>query len=539
MNQLDAHRLGREEILRWVDSYAPGIVGNPWIPQWPLPRQLLLLGLHGAIDRGSRQTKVFQVLYGGAAGGGKSSALLMAMAQMAWLYPGFSGICFRRSYTDLVQPGALLDRAMQWWLPAGVHWAGQKSQFVFPNGSRVAMSYLWGPNDHLRYQGAEYHSTGWDELTQWASPAQYEYVGISRVRRTVDCPIPLRTLCTSNPGGPGHDWVKRSFVGGIDPVSGRPIVPENHYVPANLKDNPHLDRESYERGLSKLHPTVRAQLMDGNWDARDPGDYFRSEWFGPLLDPEVDTWPSRDCIRIRWWDLAASEGADAARTAGVRMARHRSGVRAVEHARMFRATPGKRDDLIVQTAQADGYGVVVGIEIEGGSGGYAQFLALEKRLREAGFKVAGARPVAMLTEREGKVLVRATGNRAAKAMRADPVASCLERGYQRRGEGGSTSSLLWGVDRGKAPSAQRDGILCFRGAWTQDFLDELIGFPQGAYCDLVDATTGAWAWLEAHPAGGSTAPGTLSEKPVTGPDRHPDDREDSASKQRSRPKWRQ
>lgn len=529
--QAEAHGLGRDAILGVVNELCPGVVGNPFIPHWPLPRQLLFLGLHRSAT-GKSTSRVFQALYGGAAGGGKSDALLMSMAQFAWLYPNFSGICFRRSYTDLIQPGALLDRAMKWWLPAGATWNGTSRMFKFPNGSKVAMSYLWGPHDHLRYQGAEYHATAWDELTQFTTSTQYEYVGISRVRRQDDCPIPLRTLSTSNPGGPGHDWVKKMFVGGTDPVSGKKLAAPHLYIPANLADNPHLDRVSYEAGLISLHPTIREQLLRGDWDARDPGDYFRTQWFGPLLDPIADAWPSKDCVRVRWWDLAASEKRDAARTAGVRMARHRSGVRCIEHAKMFRATPGTRDDLIVQTAQADGHSVVVGIEIEGGSGGLAQFLALEKRLKAAGFRVAGARPQSELTTAEGKLLVKATHARAAKAMRADPVASCLERGYQRRGESPPSGAAWWGLDANTEPHQQRDGIRIMAGAWTQEYLDELIGFPTGATCDLVDATSGAWAYLEAHPAG-STSPMAVSlpKKNFVSHDEHPDDR-DEPKKQR-------
>lgn len=517
MNQNAGSQTPEQSALAYL---IPGIIGNPYLPHFPTVPQLHFLAAH----LGHRGDQVFQALYGGAAGGGKSDALLMSMAQMAYLYPEFSGICFRRSYTDLIQPGALLDRAIQWWVPRGVHWSGTDKQFRFPNGAKVAMSYLWGPTDHLRYQGAEYHATAWDELTQWATAAQYEYVGISRVRRKADSRIPLRTLATSNPGGPGHEWVKRMFVGGIDPSTGERIRPRHLYIPARLADNPHLDREKYQAGLASLHPTVRDQLLRGDWDAREPGDYFRAEWFGPLLDPATDTWPSRDCIRIRWWDLAASEKPDAARTAGVRMARHRSGVRAIEHCRAFRATPGKRDDLIVQTAQADGHTVVVGIEIEGGSGGMAQFLALEKRLKAAGFRVAGARPAAQLTDREEQVLVKATHARASKAMRADPVASCLERGYQRRGEGPSTGAPWYGCDAGKPHDLHGDGIRIFAGPWTQEYLDELIGFPDGHLVDVVDATTGAWAYLEAHPAGSATPLPKSQKQSAPRDNQHPEDR---------------
>lgn len=515
----------QRQAVAAFEGLCPGIAGNPFVPHWPHPPQALFLGLHLTRPSG----RVFQALYGGAAGGGKSDALLMSLAQFAWRHGEFQAIAFRRTFSDLALPGALMDRAMAWWKPRGVAWSGDTKTFTFPSGARVSFGYLQDPSDHLRYQGAEFHQTCWDELTQFPLQSQYDYVGISRVRRREGSPIPLRTLAATNPGGPGHDWVSRLFIGGQDPVTGELLAPQHPYVPARIDDNPSLDRDAYVAGLMHLHPTVRAQLLAGDWHAREPGDYFRAEWFGGLLDPAVDTWPSSECIRIRWWDLAASENQDAARTAGVRMARHRNGVRAVEHARSFRATPGKRDDLIAQTAQADGHGVVVGLEIEGGSGGPAQFEALSKRLRAQGFRVVGARPRVggpELTDREKATMLRQPTNELGKAGRADPVASCLERGYQRRGECPNTGGPWWGLDEGRVVPEQRDGLRLFSGPWTQDYLDELEGFPNGARCDLVDATSGAWAWLEAHPFGGQVPARTVEKRarPAEVANVHPEDR---------------
>lgn len=526
---------GRKRILAAIEHVCPFVHGNPFIPHWPTAPQAMFLGLHMASGTGNDE--VFRALYGGAAGGGKSDTLLMAAAQYAWKFGEFAGILFRRSHTDLAQPGALMDRAMSWWLPAGASWDGTNKIFRFPSGAKVAMAYLASPQDHLRYQGAEYQYSGWDELTQWKTPSQYEYVGLSRLRRAKGSNIPLRTLAGCNPGGPGHDWVKRMFIGGVNPETGVYEPPKHRYVPAKLQDNPHIDQSAYMKGLMHLHPTVREQLLNGDWRAREPGDYFRAEWFGPLLDPATDLWPSSDCLRIRWWDLAASESKDAARTAGVLMARHRSGVRAVEHAKAFRMTPGSRDDAIVQTALSDGHGVVCGLEIEPGSGGPAQFYAIEKRLRAYGIKVVGARPGAPRTDSEGKTMLRQPSSESGKASRADPVASCCERGYQRRGEGRTTGAAWWEADAGLPASQQRDGVRLFMGPWTQDYLDEMEGFPDGARCDLVDATSGAWAWLEAHPAGASMAPriDTSLAKKANSMDQHPTDRDAAAAKT---PKWR-
>lgn len=495
----DREAAARETILRAFDEVCPNIHGNPFIPHWPHPPQQLFLGLH-LHRRPGQPSRVMQALYGGAAGGGKSDALLMSLAQFAWKHGEFQGIAFRRTFADLALPGALMDRALSWWKPRGVHWSGETKTFTFPSGARVTFAYLEHATDHLRYQGAEFHQTCWDELTQFPLESQYDYVGLSRVRRREGCPIPMRTLAATNPGGPGHAWVQKRFVGGMDPITGAPLHPEGLFVPARIQDNPSLDRDSYIEGLQRLHPTVRAQLLAGDWYARDPGDYFRREWFGDML-----TLDQVQAVHggqwIRWWDLAASEKQDAARTAGVQMVRLPRGLRVVTHAVAFRATPGTRDDRIVQQAKIDGFGCTVGIEIEGGSGGVAQFESLAARLKAAGYRAVGVRPRAPMTDREQKVMLRNPVSDTGKAARADPVASCLERGYQRRGECADTGGPWWGLDAGLTLGDERDGIRLVAGPWTQEYLDELTGFPDSATVDLVDATSGAWAWLEAHPAG--------------------------------------
>lgn len=493
----EAHAEAREQILGVFEQMFPFVRGNPFIPHWPLPAQAAFLGLHTSQGENN---EVFQALYGGAAGGGKSDALLMAAAQYAWKHPEFAGICFRRTYKDLTLPGALLDRALEWWIPAGVRWEATKGIFVFPSGAKVAFSYLSAPTDHLKYQGSEYQYSAWDELTQWPDDRAYDYVGLSRLRRPAKSTIPLRTLSASNPGGPGHNWVMNKFIGGVDPTTGTFEQARHLYVPARIQDNPYLDQQAYIKGLMHMHPTVREQLLNGDWSARESGDYFRRDWFGPFLDPERDKLDSRERIRVRWWDLAASEKLDAARTAGVLMSRSQSGARFIEHAVAFRKTPGARDDAIVSQAAIDGFDTYVGIEIEPGSGGLAQFEALEKRLRAAGYKAVGARPSSM-SDTEKRSVTRSASSDSAKAARADPVASCLERGHQRRGECEDTGGPWWGADRGKSVREEQDGLRIFLGPWVQAYLDEVEGFPEIPLKDMADATTGAWAWLEAHPFG--------------------------------------
>ena len=503
------------------DRLVPGILGNRFIPHFPHPKQAKLLGAHLRSPRG----EVFRCLYGGAAGGGKSDALLMAAAQFVE-FPHYRAILIRRTHAEMAKAGAIMQRAIQWWahLP-GVSWNGTDKIMRFPSGATIEFGYHGHPVDDGKFQGGEWHFVGFDELTHWPDPSAWEWLG-SRIRKAADDTIPLRQIATSNPGGPGHVWVKSMFLGGQDPETGATTPPRYPYIPATLADNPSLDRVSYQATLEGMHPTKRAQLLDGDWSARDPGDYFRAEWFGPLLDPEDQPVPPGS-IAVRWWDLAASTDTNNARTAGVRMVRLARGVRAVTHAVAFWKTPGDRDAAIIRQAKLDGPGTVVGIEIEGGSGGVAQFDQLRDRLRAEGFRVVGARPGAPLYGKEQERVIRSSVGDSGKEKRADPVASCLERGHQMRGECPETDSPWWGTEIGRDWGDASDGLRLYAGPWTQGYLDELEGFPDLTLKDQVDATSGAWAWLEAHPAGLSVPAVEVRKRvPAELQNVHPDERPD-------------
>lgn len=510
-----------------------GFAGNRLCPEHPHPKQL---AGHVISEGHDDKTGPFEMLFGGAAGGGKSSWLLQATSARAHKWGHYRGVVLRRTHAEMMKSGAILSRAMKWWLPQRVHWDGTNKVFRFPSGATVEFGYHDHVTHDAKFQGGEWHDALFDELTHWPDETAFEWLR-SRLRTADNDPLVRRLLGTSNPGGSGHQWVKERFVGGKE-IGGRVIVPRSFYLPSKISDNPSLDREAYIATLQDMHPTRRAQLLDGDWSAREPGDYFRVEWFGPLLDEE----PKRECVAIRWWDLAASEKAEAARTAGVRMVRLASGVRIVTHATAFRATPGKRDAKIVAQAKLDGRGTIVGIEIEPGSGGIAQFDALAMRLRADGYRVVGARPNAKLPDqtRDEKVMLSFNApSDKGKAARADPVASCLERGHQRRGECDPTGEPWWGDDRNRDLYQQRDGLRLVAGNWTQGYLDELEGFPDAKLKDLVDATSGAWAWLQAHPFGRSVAPDTRDPKPAAvAHDAHPDDRPDDDDARSPHGHWR-
>jgi hypothetical protein len=214
-----------------------------YIPHRPHPKQAEFLAL---------DTR--EALYGGAAGGGKSDALLMAALRYVHV-PGYTALLLRRTFADLAQPGAIMERARSWLAGTGADWNEQRKQFRFPSSAILQFGYMETANDRYRYQGTEYQFVGWDEVTQFPEqPYQYMF---SRLRKLAGVDIPLRVRAATNPGGIGHEWVRRRF---IDPGS-----PERPFVPALIDDNPSLDAESYRASLAQLDAATRAQLEHGVW----------------------------------------------------------------------------------------------------------------------------------------------------------------------------------------------------------------------------------------------------------------------------------
>lgn len=204
-----------------------------------------------------------EVFYGGAAGGGKSDWLLTAALEFVDV-PGYAAILFRRTYSDLALPGALMDRARLWLANTDAVWNEQTKRWTFPSGATLAFGYLDNAADVYRYQSAEFQFVGFDELTQFEE-GSYRYL-FSRLRRPASGPlaaVPLRMCSASNPGGIGHGWVKKRF-----PIDGEPRG-RRVFIPAKIDDNPHLDVDGYRASLSHLEPTLRRQLEEGDWQVAE------------------------------------------------------------------------------------------------------------------------------------------------------------------------------------------------------------------------------------------------------------------------------
>jgi phage terminase large subunit-like protein len=272
------------------------LVDNPYVPHLPTERQILFLEL-----------ECLDALYGGAAGGGKSDALLMAALQFATV-PGYAALLLRRTFADLKLPGALIDRSREW-LTGKAHWNAQEHRWRFPRGGTLQFGYADHVGDEERYRSSEFQFIGLDEATQFTEN-QIRFL-FSRLRRRVGIPVPLRYRLGTNPGGPGHEFVKARY---IDPGT-----PGKAFVPAKVADNPHIDQEQYLTSLAELDPLTRAQLVAGDWDAV-AGGRFRREWFGRhRRDPdspdfrrlfrggaEVERFKPAQCVRFQTCDPAAS-----------------------------------------------------------------------------------------------------------------------------------------------------------------------------------------------------------------------------------------
>jgi hypothetical protein len=218
-----------------------------FIPHVPTVRQATFLLLDAR-----------EALFGGAAGGGKSDALLMAALQYVD-QPGYAALLLRRTLADLSLPGALLERSQQWLANTAARWREADKTWTFPSGATLSFGYLDHPGHKYRYQSSEFQFIGFDELTQFGE-AEYTYL-FSRLRRTRGGKVPLRMRSASNPGGVGHDWVRRRFL--LEPDT------ERIFVPARIADNPHLRQEEYAASLQALDPITRAQLLDGDWEVND------------------------------------------------------------------------------------------------------------------------------------------------------------------------------------------------------------------------------------------------------------------------------
>jgi phage terminase large subunit-like protein len=245
----------------------------------PHPRQLDFLNL-----------TCEEALFGGACAGGKTMALLMWLMEGIHV-PGYSAVFFRRTYAQLVKSNdSPLTKSHELFKPLGGKYKASEYRWNFPSGASIEFGHLQHEMSVMDYQGPAYHRVAFDELTQF-SESQYTYL-FSRMRMLKDFPIKMGVRAASNPGGPGHGWVRARFItaeaeksllslGPFQP-SPRGLVfwpaPHRAFVPARVADNPSLDIEDYVNRLrGNLSPVLRQRLLNGDWSVVEDA-VIRLDW---------------------------------------------------------------------------------------------------------------------------------------------------------------------------------------------------------------------------------------------------------------------
>lgn len=417
-----------------------------------------------------------------------SDAILMAALQYVDV-PGYSALILRKSYPDLIAPGAILDRANTWWSNKNVRKREGGRIWEFPTvdaqgkpaqPARISFGTLLFEKDKYRYQSAEYQFVGFDELTHF-DESQYLYL-FSRIRRPqVSClncstalelqddlwehankgtkcatvkpdqkvldqyPVtkdgmsifntPLRMRSATNPGGRGHAWVRDRF------ISPETRDQEAVFIPALLQDNPSLDQASYMRNLQHLSPVDRERLLNGDWDVVEQGEQFERAWFKPI-QPTV--FSGR---KVRYWDHAASKG-KGDWTVGALVTLTGEGKWVIEDIVRGQWSSHEKERIIKQTAIHDGISVPIRMEQEPGSSGVDVIDNYRRRIL-VGFNFDG---------------IRASGD---KVSRSSAFASAAEAG----------------------------NVYMVNAQWNKAFLDEATIFPLGKHDDQIDAVSHAVNYL--------------------------------------------
>lgn len=419
-------------------------------------------------------------IYGGAAGGGKSYALLLEPLRH-FDNRLFGAVIFRRNSVQVRNEGGLWDESAGLYGGLGAYPRESALEHVFPSGMRVKFAHLEYDRSVLDWQGSQIPFIGFDELTHF-SEKQFWYM-LSRNRSASGVAGYIRATC--NPDA--DSWVRKLIDWWINPDTGF-AIPERSgvlrwftrindaliwgssceelvdrygeaslpksltFIPSKLQDNQILMEKdpSYEANLNALSKVDRERLKDGNWNVRaSAGMYFQREWF-----PVITAVPAGHIASIRFWDRAATrpnpENTDPDWTRGLKLLKYADGSWVVADLKSLQDSPGQVETLVRNVASHDGHNTVVMSQVDPGSAGVAESDNFIRML--AGFMVK--------TERMTKN----------KEARAKPVSAQAENG----------------------------NVRVVRAPWNEAFFKELENFPEGAHDDIVDTLSGAFNELSGN-----------------------------------------
>lgn len=465
-------------------------------------------------------TKADIAIYGGAAGGGKTWALLLEVMRNV-ANPRFGAVIFRRTFPQITLQGALWDESETLYPRVGAEPTKSALTWTFPSGAKCVFKHLQHEDSKHDYQGSQIPLIGFDELTHFTE-TQFFYM-LSRNRSTCGVIPYMRGTCNPDANswvkGFLEPWLNPEYVGPplhlsdlLDPnKAGDPDVPrvgraqsgevryftreggvlrwcsEEEYIEeivtkppqersiksltfvrASVYDNKILLRNNpqYLATLKALPLVEQERLLNGNWDVIEAGNMFREEWAPVIFAFQL---PTRFKRIVRYWDLAGSKPSEVAKkkndpdyTVGALMGLGYDGIYYLIHMYITRDTPLRVAEQVKQQTISDrvffGHGVETWIEQEPGDAGIF-LIDTYKTQYLKGFYCQG---------------LPSTGSKIA---RAKPLSAEMQKlNVQCLADGEYQGCLL--------PEKRR---------WRQQFLAMATAFPNpDVHDDVVDAASGAY-----------------------------------------------
>lgn len=434
------------------------------------------------------------VIFGGAAGGGKTWTLLYEPTYFI-SNSRFGAVLFRRTYPQITQEGGLWEESEELYPYAGAVASKGRMQWTFPSGATVSFRAMEHEDDRYVYDGAQIAFIGFDQLESFTKK-QFFYM-LSRNRSTSGVRPVIRASANPRPGWlaeflqwwwdpkTGYAIPERSgkvrwfvrvadslrwFGSKAEALKAHPGVPPKSvtFIFSKLTDNKVLMEKDpgYMANLMALPLVDRERLLGGNWKIVVAGNIFKPEWW-----KYVDVVPADATITgdVRFWDKAATaaeEGGDPDWTAGVRILRDTRNNIYILHVKRFQASPYQNEVQIAAQSRLDGPTVRQCMEQEGGASGKSD-------IAHYGRDVLPHSTFTGVPSRKNKVL------------RWGPLSSAAEHGR----------------------------AFLVRGDWNQAFVDELAGCKgEDEKNDQADAASGAYdqlftptgAWAAADVAAAST-----------------------------------